>query len=139
MQDAIYQRVKKARKHLGLTQEEVAEGTEIKRSSISKIENGSLEVPNSLLLFFTGTHHVPAEWLLNGKGVWPSENKEASYSASNQTNTTNQQGTNNQSGGASETLRIAQLEIEGLKREIARQEKYIKRLEKQLGIEEETE
>ena len=66
-QNALNQRIKEARKFLNLSQEEVAEKTDIKRSSISKIENGLMEVPNSLILFYTRTYNISSYWLLDGQ------------------------------------------------------------------------
>lgn len=65
---SINQRVKYAREVLNIKQDEVAEKANIKRTALSKIENGKQEVPQVLLTFYNSNYGISAEWLLTGEG-----------------------------------------------------------------------
>ena len=57
----VYKNIKKRRKELGLSQEELAKKTGYtNRSSIAKIENGEVDIPQSKILAFAKALQIPA-------------------------------------------------------------------------------
>lgn len=57
----VYKNIKKRRKELGLSQEELAKKTGYtNRSSIAKIENGEVDIPQSKILAFAKVLQIPA-------------------------------------------------------------------------------
>ena len=60
----IGQRIKKRRKELGLTQQDLAEKMGVNKSSIMRYEKGTIDNTKVLVLQgFSGALHVPVEWL----------------------------------------------------------------------------
>lgn len=57
----LYNNIRKRRKELGLSQEELAKKTGYtNRSSIAKIENGEVDIPQSKILAFAKALEIPA-------------------------------------------------------------------------------
>ena len=64
----INERVAALRKGLNLTQEEFGEQIGIKKSAVSKLENGTNNVTDSLVKLMVRTFHVDPVWLECGEG-----------------------------------------------------------------------
>lgn len=57
----VYKNIKKRRKELGMSQEDLAKKTGYtNRSSIAKIENGEVDIPQSKILAFAKALQIPA-------------------------------------------------------------------------------
>lgn len=67
MFDSVGERLKKARKHAGMTQSELAKAIEAKQGAISDLENGRNNSSTKLVQMAICTG-VSAEWLSTGKG-----------------------------------------------------------------------
>jgi transcriptional regulator with XRE-family HTH domain len=68
---SVGERLKIARKAAGLTQEELGEVINVKKSQISNIENGTSELTKSNAIVLCGELGVPLDWLLLGVGPAP--------------------------------------------------------------------
>ncbi len=62
----IYERFKKARKKLGLTQTEVGDIIGMKQGGIGNIEQGRTNLTDRNILLFCNSFNVNPEWLRNG-------------------------------------------------------------------------
>lgn len=132
MQEAIGQRLKKAREYLGLDQETVAGAIEKKHSAISKIESGKQNVPNTLITFFN-SKGISMDWLQYGIGemlkpnpgpsLYQGQVKQGDNSYSGQGNQQNPQFT----PAPKDTGRVAALEekVAGLERSLIDKEGII--------------
>lgn len=68
MSDEIGTRVKKVRLRKGISQEQFGEIIGIKKSAVSKIENGENSLSTGNLLAICRQFNVNKEWLINGNG-----------------------------------------------------------------------
>ncbi len=66
-------RIRRRRKELGLTQEEVAHLAELDRKHISSVETGRADPGNWTLIRIAGALEIPAEQLLEGMTWVPGE------------------------------------------------------------------
>lgn len=60
-------KIKKARKNMGLTQQQVEEETKISQSALSKYETGKLEPDIETLGILADLYEVSIDWLLGTK------------------------------------------------------------------------
>ncbi|MCP4131372.1 MAG: helix-turn-helix transcriptional regulator [bacterium] len=65
----IGERFIKARKHLGLSQQEMAKKADISRSFIGHVENGNQNPSYDFLSKIAETYEISIDWLLTGRGT----------------------------------------------------------------------
>lgn len=127
-------RLKGARNDKGLSKSALGKIVGTSGTSINNIENGETKNPGSILLTKIAQElQVDLDWLLYGDESLPSNSITGNNNSGNQWQGENMSYTKG-SAHYERELRIANLEIEGLKREVERLEKYIKLLEKQAGV-----
>ena len=61
-------RLKKVRKHLGLSQAQLAKELGIKQGSYSAIESGNTNLTQSLLIILEYRYSINTNWILTGEG-----------------------------------------------------------------------
>jgi phage repressor protein C with HTH and peptisase S24 domain len=72
----MHERLKKARKHAGLTQEKFGEKLGLKQTQVRDIESGKQKVSAELAELMEKNFYISGWWLLTGKGeMIPSESK----------------------------------------------------------------
>jgi transcriptional regulator with XRE-family HTH domain len=72
----IPERIKELRENLKITQQEMADRTDISKSFIGTVESGKQSISYDFLIKFCTTFNVSADWLIFGKGNMFSENNE---------------------------------------------------------------
>ena len=65
----ISQRIGKARKTLGLTQQKFAEGLKVSKAHAGAMELGNRKVPERIIKMICFTYGVNEKWLKTGKGA----------------------------------------------------------------------
>lgn len=138
----IHEKISEIKTRFKLNNSKLGEIAGVSSQTIADIENGVTANPKvSLFVNLCSKLEIDPSWLLIGEGPLPtpiSSNTITGKNHSGNNNSGNQwHGKNFSYKGVSNNegeLRLAQMEIESLKREVERLEKYIKLLEKNAGI-----